>query len=42
MSVSWNRILERIEWLLRRFVPVAWAWLIFGREVFLALPAGGG
>ncbi|MFW5816608.1 MAG: hypothetical protein ACOCVP_07095 [Wenzhouxiangella sp.] len=42
MSASWSRIRKWVERLLRRYMPVFWAWLVFGQEALVTLTGGGG
>ncbi|MEE4638089.1 MAG: hypothetical protein V2J42_05070 [Wenzhouxiangella sp.] len=41
MSAFWSKIRNRIGWLLRRYMPVTWAWLVFGQQALATLAGGG-
>lgn len=42
MSASLSRIRDLTGWLLRRCMPLTWAWLVFGQQMLAALTGGGG
>lgn len=42
MSASRSRIRQWVERVLRRYMPVTWAWLAFGQQALATLTGGGG
>jgi hypothetical protein len=41
MSAANSRVRALIGWLLRRYMPLIWAWLVFGQQTLVVLTRGG-
>lgn len=42
MSAFRSRIRQWVERVLRRYMPVTWAWMAFGQQALATLGEGGG